>query len=956
MSKYFYKGLIYILHLIAICLIVYFTQPFTSWYLSAVPAHGVDLYNSVTHALYHLNSFSMPFNSFKDFWYSGYPVMQDFPQLSYYAMVPFVAYLGGPIGAQVFALVSLGLLLIFSYFLFYELSKNVGLSVFLAVLILLSVNIYGSLTWAGSIPYFASQSFFPLGLLFGVMYLKKPQIKYSCLMMLVTGIGILIHPLAMVAYLIPSLLLLIIAGGIGGRFGLLRIIKHFFLFTAGFILVAFTYTYNFFYAIFIDRIIPSVNPLPEKGAEKAISQEITDFYTGLVSRLYTDTDERLFYMLVLGVVVFIVGLIVARRRKYALFILPMIFIAGYMALHPTLNLSGVVSFFKHDPYRAFWQIPIALGALVAAFWGFFQTGLSERMGSKLKFIFLPIVGISGVIFILLAFSAFMTSMGSAIDRVDKNSDTSSAFPEVLSMKLKKEDQKALKGQLLPSFINPHEKNKRLYESDATVNIWWNSFYNVPLARGYIDPPIGTTRRSGFFLLDTSISNDTLVRDFKFPEEIAKNYALFFTDWYGIYYFEGGHVSPASNAPPSSYLLTGDFFDKKETVTVNGAILRNETASGRPEARMDLTQSLIYYRVNEKYTSPILYGSNAPAVVVFSDDESFEQVWRTLAMENINSRFLVPISGGKYIDDFSVSDFENFDAVILHNYSYHNKKKAFDMLSQYVQKGGKLFIDTGGETIDSDSETLGEVFPFDKSERKELRKDWDLEQRSDELIDGIDFGLFGKPIFNDNPWKFSYPTEDSSLRDGAKVVLKNHGKPVFITMEYGNGKVIWSGMNLLYHINQNPIVEEGKFFKNIITQLVALGDGQIVAVDAVWKSPERIHAKIDNRPKGILFKEEFYKGWSAKDAQSGDQKIYKAGPTFPGFIYLPLKKNNATNTDVLFSYNGDPLYWVVTFINIIAVILVLELIIFNGKIVGVRAHRIYHKTRKRVGSWWQREEE
>jgi len=959
MPKVLSKSLVLLFHLIGIVLLVYFVQPFSSWYLSAVPAHGVDLYNSVTHATYYLEHFSLPFNSFRDFWYSGYTVMQDFPQLSYYAMVPFVAYLGGPIGVEVFALVSLGLLLIFSYLLFYELSKNFGLSLFLAVLILLSVNTYGSLTWAGSIPYFASQAFFPLGLLFGVMYLKKPQIKYLCLMMLVSGIGILIHPMAMVAYLIPSLLLLIIAGGIGGRFGLLRIIKHFFLFIAGFILTSFTYTYNFFYAIFIDRIVPPVIQSLKSGEAGSITpgaQAIVDFYKGQISKIYTDTDERMFYVLGIVFVLFIAGLVIARKRKLALFVFPILFIAAYTALHPVLNLAGVVIFFKHDPYRAFWQIPITLGALAAAMWGFFQTGLSERMGSKLKFIFLPIVGISAVIFVLLAFSAFMASMGSAIDRVDKNSDTSSAFPEILSMKLKKEDQEDLKGKLLPSFIDPNDKNKRFYESDATVNIWWNSFYDVPLARGYIDPPIGTARRSGFFLLDISISNDTIVRDFKFPKDLAKNFAYFFTDWYGVYYFEGGHVSPASNAPPSSYLLKDDFFDKKEIVTVNGAILRNETVSGRPEARMDLTQSLIYYRVNEKYTSPILYGSNAPAVAVFSDDASFEQVWRGLAMENINSRYLIPVQAGKFIDDFKASDLGHFDAIILHNYSYHNKNKAFKMLSDYVQKGGKIFIDTGGEVADSNSDALAALFPFDKSERKEIGRDWDLEQVPDELIDGIDFGLFGEPIFNDNPWKFSYPKEDSSLRDGAKVVLKNHGKPVFITREYGNGKVIWSGMNLLYHINQNPIAEEGKFFKNIITELVVLGDGQIVAAEAVWNSSERVQAKIISRPKGILFKEEFYKGWSAKDAKSDDQKIYKAGPTFPGFIYLPLKKNNASTTDVLFSYNGDPVYWIVAFVNIIAVILVLELIIFDGKIIGVRVHGVYHKTRRRVGSWWRKEDE
>lgn len=946
-------------HLLAICFLVYLTQLFSPWYLGKVPAIGVDLYNSVTHATYHQDYLSFPFNSYKDFWYTGYPVMRDFPQLSYYAMVPFVAHFGGPIGVQVFALVSLGLLLIFSYLLFYELSKNFGLSFFLAILILLSVNTYGSLAWAGSIPYFASQPFFPLGLLFGVMYLKKPKIKYLCLMALVSGIGILTHPLAMVAYLIPSLLLLIIAGGIGARFGLLRIIKHLFLFIVGFILASFTYTYDFFYAILFFRIVPSVIQTSSSGEVGNVTpgaQAIVDFYKGQIAKIYTDTDERIFYMLGIVFVLFIVGLVFARKRKPALFVFPILFIAVYTALHPALNLSGVISIFKHDPYRAFWQFPIAAATVVASLWGFFQTALSERMGNKLKpFFFLALSGI-GTVFVFVSFSVFQTSIIGVLDRIDKYSDTSSAFPEVLSMKLKKEDQEELKRKLLPSFMDPHEKNKRFYESDATVNIWWNSFYDVPLARGYIDPPIGTTRRSGFFLLDTSISNDTAVRDLKFPEEIAKNFAHFFTDWYAVYYFEGGHVSPASNAPPSSYLLKDDFFDKKETVTVPGAILRNETASGRPEARMDLTQSLIYYRVNEKYTSPILYGSNAPAVVVFSDDASFEQVWRVLAMENINSRYLIPVQGGKFIDDFKASDLAHFDAVILHNYSYHNKAKAYGMLDKYVQNGGKLFVDTGGEVADSNSDSLADLFPFDKSERKELQKDWNLEQAQDALTEGIDFTTFGPPIFNENPWKFSYPADGAALKEGAKVILENHGKPVLVTRDYGEGLVIWSGMNLLYHINQYPLAQEGKFFKNIITELVALGDGQIVQADAVWNSPERVHAKIDNRPKGILFKEEFYRGWSAKDAKSGDQKIYKTGPTFPGFMYLPLKKNNATTTDALFSYNGDPIYWIVTLINLLAVILVLELIIFNGKIVGVRVHRMYHKIRKRVGSWWQKEDE
>ncbi len=959
MQKYLAKGLTFLFHIIAICFLVYFTQPFADWYLSAVPAHGVDLYNSVTHAMYHLNSFSLPFNSFKDFWYAGYPVMQDFPQLSYYAMVPFVAYFGGPIGVQIFAMATLVLLLIFSYFLFYELSKNNGLSVLLSLLVLLSVNIYGALTWAGSVPYFASQCLFPLGLFFGVKYLKNPQIKNLSLMILVTGIGILIHPLAIVAYLIPSLTLLIIAGGIGARYNVARILQQIFFYVAGFILISFTYTYNFFYAILIDKIPLFVFQTSKSGDVKNATtgaQDIVDFYKGQVARLYTDTDERIYYLFAIAFILFILGLLIARRRRQALYFFPLFFIAAYTALHPALNLSGIISFFKHDPYRAFWQFPIAAGMLIAFFWGFFQASLFERIKARLKIVvFIPVVSLS-VLFLIVSLFIFNSSFASVIDRIDKHSDTSSAFPEVLSMKLNKEDQDDLKRKLIPSFLDPNDKNKRLYDSDATVNIWWNSLYDMPLARGYIDPPIGTTRRSGLFLLDTSIGNDVLVRDLKFPEEIAVNYAHFLTDWHGVYFYEGGHVSPASNAPPSSYLLKDDFFDKKETVTVPGAILRNETPSGRPEARMDLTQSLMYYRVNEKYTSPVVVGSNAPAIAVFTDDAGFEQVWRALAIENIHSRLLVPVYIENNIDSVSSNELAQFDAVILHNYTYSNKDKAFRMLGEYVQKGGNLFVDTDGEIADANSDSLAELFPFDKSERKELQKTWDLEETSDPLINDIDFSLFGLPVYNEKPWKFSYPTGDAVLRDNVKVILKNSGKPILMKRQYGSGKVIWSGMNILYHINQNPIAAEGKFFKNIITELVKLGDGQFTKVDVVWDSPERVHVKSNSKPKAILFKEEFYNGWSVNDKYNGSQKIYTTGPTYPGFMYVPLKKNDANKADVTFSYNGDPLYWAVTIVQIIAILFVLELIIFKGKIVGVRTHKMYHKTRKKIGSWWEKEEE
>ena len=52
-----------------------------------------------------------------------------------------------------------------------------------------------------SIPYFFSQSFFPLGLLAGAFYLENPKIKYLALAASVTGLGFMVNGLGIITFL-----------------------------------------------------------------------------------------------------------------------------------------------------------------------------------------------------------------------------------------------------------------------------------------------------------------------------------------------------------------------------------------------------------------------------------------------------------------------------------------------------------------------------------------------------------------------------------------------------------------------------------------------------------------------------------------------------------------------------------------------------------------------------------
>jgi len=110
------------------------------------------------------------------------------------------------------------------------------------------------------------------------------------------------------------------------------------------------------------------------------------------------------------------------------------------------------------------------------------------------------------------------------DRLTFRSEFSSAFPGVLNL------HPVDKEKLIPGFMLPDDYQYRLYDSDATINIWFNSIYNRPLARGYFDPPIRQKERSYLFLTDSALSTDEgepqLCSSFGFPEDLAYNNALF----------------------------------------------------------------------------------------------------------------------------------------------------------------------------------------------------------------------------------------------------------------------------------------------------------------------------------------------------------------------------------------------------------------------------------------------
>lgn len=883
--------------------------------------------------------------------------MRDYPQLTYYLMMPYAAQFGPVVGAQKFTMFALLLLVVVCYFLFYKLSKNHGVAILLATLVLLSPNIYGAATWAGSIPYFFSQAFFPLGLLAGAFYLQSPKIRYLALAALVTGIGFLVNGFAIVVFLIPSMFLVVVFGGFVNKLSIKKIILHFFFYNFSWLFASFTVTYQQF-VIFVRNFgLPS---LPARkldtatsAASSAGSGDIAQFYKNQISLLLDRTDQLIFVVLVVGIVLFLVSAVFTRDRRKLLLFVPVFLICAWTYIHPIVNFAGIYNFLRHDPYRAFWPAVVSTGALAAYLVGSIFRSVEERLGDK-KYFFAAFVILNiilGVGFAIFALGVHRQKIDQTIKVVEANSEFSSAFPESLSIRFKKDESLKLKSELVPSFMDPNERNTRLYDADATVNIWWNTLFDMPLARGYVDPPIGTQSRGGFFWLDIAIANDTLVRDFKLSEDVALSNALFLIDWNAIGFFEGGRISSKGPAVgPSTYLVNSQVFDKEEDTTSYGAVLKYMTASGKPELVPDLPQKLHFYKVADKFRSPILYPTNASAIVVATSDPQYEDMMRTIATKNLNSRKIIP-ARVSYIDDLSLAKLAAFDAVILQNYAYKNRDRAFLLLEKYVKEGGKVFIDTGHEVRESEGENLPAIFPFDASERKSLGREWNL-AGDNQFLKDINLANFGPLVFNDNDWKLTTPVGD--LRDGSKVLLSHNGKPILIERSIGAGKVIWSGMNLTYHFNQYKSQDEANLFIKIISDFTNVSEQVPLPAQTRWIKSEKVTLETEARPKGIMFKEQGYGGWSAK-LDGKRLPIYKTGPTFPGFMYVPLVDVPSGPIRVEFSYNGIPGYWVVAAVNLGAVILLLDL--FFGAILGRRFLIVFQMIlARKVKTWWGKEDD
>ncbi len=363
----------------------------------------------------------------------------------------------------------------------------------------------------------------------------------------------------------------------------------------------------------------------------------------------------------------------------------------------------------------------------------------------------------------------------------------------------------------------------------------------------------------------------------------------------------------------------------------------------------------------------------PTVLVVSNlkEDGYMQVFR-LANEGgmgYDEAFL--IEGKNNVDDYSLSELKNFDVLFLYGYSYKNQRRAWKLLDDYVKGGGNLFIDTGWQYVSRDWETrknakLPDVFPFEALEWSNYGKDAKFEMNP-EFAKDIDVNKFDPLLYHDDPWGISYP---KGVKDWAKPILATKGNPIILYGEYGSGKIVWSGMNLVGHARREKNPEEHKFFNNIYKWLVSdFSENQSYQVEIKRDYPDIVELTLKDDVSGswLLWREAGSPDWRVTLKSNGKQekmKFYRAGPGLV-FVNLPEVKEG---DKLILEYTRNwkvTLGYVISIITFIIVLLVMfDLIFLKGRFnkafsekrIKIKLEKTRRKPEDKAEAWRKEEED
>lgn len=284
----------------------------------------------------------------------------------------------------------------------------------------------------------------------------------------------------------------------------------------------------------------------------------------------------------------------------------------------------------------------------------------------------------------------------------------------------------------------------------------------------------------------------------------------------------------------------------------------------------------------------------PEILVIGGHENgvYDQVFRLFNSGLVESQEATIVEGSHQIDDYSAEELAEFEVVFLHGYGYKDRDRAWDLLEDYVRAGGALYVDTGWQyrVPEWEMEHVPPVLPVNDLIWKDVKQNDRLELVSSLGWVRGDDQEFAPMAWGDQPWGVSSPTGE--VREWATPLLAASNTPLVAAGEFGNGRVVWSGMNLIAHIRSYESAEEKAFLQSLIQWLIPEAEFHLDERPSVRRDhPDSIELGVNGAvAEGtyVIWRENHTPDWRATAEVGNHQEslpIYRAGPGMM-LIHLP----------------------------------------------------------------------
>lgn len=880
---------------------------------------GCDTPLFIHFVYYYMKNPGFPVNAWDYLFHSGTArVLDGGFWLHLYLIRPLVNFLGYYKAIKIYPIASLALLVVFCYLLFFQLSGSILLSLGLAASVVASKGLYIPLLDSGVVLSFISQVFLPAQLYFSVRYVQKRKKRDLIFTGLMAALGFYTHGLMTGFFsFLPTFIFLLLATDKLRQLVTKKSIKQAFLFA----LTALSVGALAFWPFILMGLQGGVTRYPWlTGIDKR-----PDSFKGI----WEFSDNGVVWASIFGCLISLVFWVLNKKKPQKvlkpLLILELLFLFWFFTYTYTGNrLQGV--FF---PARIFWIYPIITGALAACL----LAPLSDISSSKtwhsiIKFFSFGLIKLALALLISISVVPLFADYRILLSRL-----TEFQWPEFDLLARPKKDLAPLL-----ELVDPEDINWKVFVHDGTVTMLWIRVADLPHVGGYFNIWTRWTRiwEGWFYGVVAKPNWDSQ----EIPRDMAEKQALFFIDWYGVRYLAGW--SKGDEEWQKEFRLADRFYQDKDYVL-----------------RKTSNDSLDAFEIAPEYTSGVVEPVKSPAIGFVGPEKSYITFIQDLAMLNLNTSQLIPIRLADSIEGIKSKQLDLIDGLVIYDFRKKNSllyNQGWNKIAQFVNRGGRVWIESGGNSTERENKLLPEAFPIKSSKYGDLGREW---QPKGPIVRQFDFSTLEKLEYRGDPWHLSYTTEEA-VKEGATVLLKQNDKPVAVEKKSHQGLVLWTGLNLFYRpmeYSENGITEAGLIKIFLGRLLEGLPKGK-VETGFKREKPE-LYTVEGQGFSGIVFKQNNLPGWKAKAFYADKKKSLSILPAGPELMYIALPKEAIDQpVKVKIYYQGDPFHWLCFFITVIACLVVLDQI-FGGHLLKLlRLKRFRYKPAKsrftKIKTWWERE--